>query len=860
VGPAFVIQSRLGRFTAALALIAFYFLSGKFGLSLAFLNRSASAVWPPTGLALAALLVCGCRLWPIVFVGAFLVNITTQGSFATTVGIATGNTLEALLGAWLVNKFAGGARAFDRARNLFPYIAVAALFSTAVSASVGVASLCLGGLEHWHRYGPVWLTWWLGDVNSDIIIAPLLLIWISRPAGVIKPARILEWVALLSIVLAVGVVIFLGGDRGIGSDLSLEYLALPPLLWVAFRWEAVGAITAAFIFAALALWGTLHGHGPFARPNANESLLLLQAFMGAMTITGLVLALLVTDSRQAERRLRIQEATSRILAEAPTLKAAAPRILQALCQEANWDWVAIWAGEQATQELTCVGVSHAQRPKLAEFETATLQAPPSVMAGLAEYALRKGAGSFLHDPSAGNDLARGSMASAAGFRTILFLPLPTGERLLALIELFSSTENKPDAEVLHMLEAIGRQIGQFIERKEAEHARAGLAAIVESSLDAIVGKNLDGVITSWNQGAERIFGYSAQEALGQSIGLIIPPEQTEEETTILSRVKRGHVVPPYETVRIRKDQVRIDVALTVSPILDGSGNIVGAAKIARDITEQKNTRRALAETREMLRRYAEDLERRVQERTSKLQDTIRSLDAFCYTIAHDLRGPLRAIIGFSAQLLDQYRIQLDPEGLEYLSRIKNSGARMDQLILDLLKYGRLNTADLVLEAVDLEEIVHKVLLLFQNEIQQKGARVQLRQPLLSVQASTLILEQVLTNLLSNALKFAAGNTPPRVEIWTEHHVGMVRLCVRDNGIGINRQYFSKLFHPFSRLVNEQDFSGTGIGLAIVSKGAERMGGAVGVESEPGKGSCFWIELPQPGPSAIQQDEKGKGSS
>jgi PAS domain S-box-containing protein len=838
-------KSPAGRFTAILALAGVYFLGGKFGLSLAFLNRSASAVWPPTGLALAVLLVCGYRLWPGVFLGAFLVNFTTQGSFATTVGIATGNTLEALLGVWLVNRFAGGARAFERTQNLFPYLLLAAVLSTMVSATCGVTSLCLSGLEHWNQYGPVWLTWWLGDMISAIIIAPLLLIWITSRTGPIKAGRVLEWVALFTVVLIVGGIIFFGGSFWIASDPSLEYLALPPLLWVAFRLETTGAITASFVFAALALCGTLHGYGPFVRADANESLLLLQAFMGAITITGLVLALLVADSRRAERRLQVQEAVSRVLAEATRLKEAAPRILRALSQEGGWDWAAIWAQNQSTYELTCAHTWPDRTSEVAKFEAITPQAESEVKLGFAEEVFKRDPHILIRGPGDRDDFPRASVAIAAGFRTLLFVPLRVGERLSGVIELFSRAEYKPPAEIVHLLEAIGSQVGQYIERKAAEEAQARLAAIVKSSSDAIIGKTLDDIITNWNEGAKQIFGYSAEEVLGRPISLIIPPDRLEEETRILDRLKRGELVEPYETVRVRKDRVRIDIALTVSPILDASGNIVGAAKIARDITEQKTIRRALAETRETLRCYAEDLERRVEERTSKLQDTIRSLDAFCYTIAHDLRGPLRAIIGFSAQLLDQYQARLDPEAVDYLSRIKNSGSRMDQLILDLLKYGRLNTTELVLEFIDLEELVRNVLSSFQDEISQKGAQVRLREPLLAVKASAVILEQVLTNLLSNALKFIPSNIPPRVEIWTEPRNAMVRLCVRDNGIGIKPQYFSKLFRPFSRLVNDQDFSGTGIGLAIVSKGAERMGGSVGVESEPGKGSCFWIDLPQP---------------
>src|SRR5919108_5112687 len=157
-----------------LAVVGAYFLAGKFGLSLAFFHASASAVWPPSGIALAALLLWGYRLWPGIFLGAFLVNITTQGSAATTLGIATGNTLEAVIGAWLVGRYAGGLKAFERARNVFKFVVLAAILSTAVSATLGVTSLSLGGFAAWEDYQHIWLTWWLGDMVGNLIVAPLL--------------------------------------------------------------------------------------------------------------------------------------------------------------------------------------------------------------------------------------------------------------------------------------------------------------------------------------------------------------------------------------------------------------------------------------------------------------------------------------------------------------------------------------------------------------------------------------------------------------------------------------------------------------------------------------------------------------
>jgi len=273
------------------------------------------------------------------------------------------------------------------------------------------------------------------------------------------------------------------------------------------------------------------------------------------------------------------------------------------------------------------------------------------------------------------------------------------------------------------------------------------------------------------------------------------------------------------------------------------GKIIGASKIARDITEDKRNEQALHETREMLRQHAENLEKRVRERTSELQETIRSLDSFCYSIAHDLRAPLRAMSGFGTELMEQYGARLDQAGKEYLVRIRAAATRMDRLICDLLELGRLGTIEVPAEPVDLQAVVAKALAPLEKELQNKNADVRLKQPLLPVLASSVMLEQVLVNLLGNAIKFVPAKTPPKVEIWSEARGPMVRVSIRDNGIGMKSEHLGKLFHPFTRLVNGVDYPGTGIGLAIVRKGVERMGGRVGVDSEPGKGSCFWIELP-----------------
>ncbi|HTL59390.1 MAG TPA: MASE1 domain-containing protein [Candidatus Limnocylindrales bacterium] len=320
-------------------LTAVYYLAGKFGLSLAALNASASAVWPPTGIALASLLLWGSDTWPAVFFGAFLVNITTQGSFATSFGIATGNTLEAVLGAWLVWRFAGGANAFSKAQDTFKFTGLAAIVSTTPSATFGVTSLCLGGLASWNQYGSIWLTWWLGDMVSNVIIAPLVLIWKTQGLPRLTSKQIIEAALMLLTVIVTGSLLFLGKTASSAEHEPLGFLALPPLLWAAFRFGRRGAITAALIMSAIALWGTVHRFGPFVGSALNASLLFAQAFMGTSTLTALVLAALLSEQKKAEAILKESEVRFRAFFDNAAVGAvqldAAGRIVQvndAFCQ------------------------------------------------------------------------------------------------------------------------------------------------------------------------------------------------------------------------------------------------------------------------------------------------------------------------------------------------------------------------------------------------------------------------------------------------------------------------------------------------------------------------------------------------
>jgi diguanylate cyclase (GGDEF)-like protein len=284
-------------------LAAVYFAAGKLGLSMAFVHPSSTAVWPATGITLAAFLILGYRVWPGVFVGAFLVNITTAGSVLTSLGVATGNTLEGLAAAYLVLRFAKGRNAFDRTGDTFLFAGLC-LASATVAATIGVTSLALGGYAPWSHYGAIWSTWWLGDAVGDILVAPFLLLWISNFRVRFTWRECGELVALMGCLVLTGQIVFCGLFFSGPRNYPIEYLCTPFLIWAGLRFGQREAATASAVVSGIAVWGTLEGFGPFAIGSKNDSLLLLQAFMGIVSVMTLALAAMSAERQRVEEQVR----------------------------------------------------------------------------------------------------------------------------------------------------------------------------------------------------------------------------------------------------------------------------------------------------------------------------------------------------------------------------------------------------------------------------------------------------------------------------------------------------------------------------------------------------------------------------
>jgi len=283
-----------------------YFIAGKLGLLLASLHASASPVWPPAGIALAAMLLFGYRVWPAIFVGAFIVNLTTAGNVATSVAIAAGNTLEALVGAWLVNRFGGGKNFCDRPQSVFKF-AIAAAISTVISAALGVTSLALAGFANWSGYSAIWVTWWLGDVTSDLVVTPLILLWSAAAKRQWREKEVFEVGTLLLLLVLLSGVVFGGWLQISSKNYPITFVCGPVVIWMAFRFSQRETATGIFILSAIAVWGTLRGFGPFVQHTENESLVALQSWISVLTITAMALSAGMAERRRIEEELQQQK-------------------------------------------------------------------------------------------------------------------------------------------------------------------------------------------------------------------------------------------------------------------------------------------------------------------------------------------------------------------------------------------------------------------------------------------------------------------------------------------------------------------------------------------------------------------------
>ncbi|MBI3440876.1 MAG: PAS domain S-box protein [Proteobacteria bacterium] len=552
--------TNLKKVALILALATIYMVAAKLGLRLAMLAEQVTIIWPPTGIAMAALLLLGQEFWPGILLGAFLANVTTHEPVAVALGIAAGNTLEAVLAVWLLQRFVAVDTRLHRLKDVVGLIVCSAVFGTAVSASIGTLSLCLGGVQPWSAFGALWRIWWLGDAGGALIVAPAILAWAQGPY--VRP-RLIVIAEILSLAFWLSII-----STNIFSPIPLLgmtghaflYPVFPFIIWAALRFGQRGTTLLTLFISATAIAASVRGYELFTGGTTEENLMLLDIFMMTVAATGLLLGAAIAERQDAQKRLLDSQEHMRLILDS-SLDAVISIDAHGRITEWNMRAEIIfgWSAPEVMGKVmadTLIPANYRERH----------------WRGVNKF-LREGVSNILN-----KRIEMQALTKSGGI-------IP--------VELSITAQKNQD----YFFTAFIRDLS--LERQEG-NSRGLLSAIVESSSDAVISEALQGVITSWNAGAARLFGYTADEVVGKHISLIIPPDRLQEEAQIMEQVSSGKRVEHFDTVRVAKGGRPIQVSVAISPVRDTTGKVVGASKIARDISERLEASRKLRDAHRYL--------------------------------------------------------------------------------------------------------------------------------------------------------------------------------------------------------------------------------------------------------------------
>jgi PAS domain S-box-containing protein len=768
-----------------------YILGGKLGLKLAFVNEYTTAVWPPTGIALAGLLLWGYRMWPGVLIGAFLVNVTTGDlSVNRTLGsvvIASGNTLEALLGAYLVNRFARGARAFERAQHVFAFAVLAAIVSTTISATVGVTGLLLSSLAKLTNAADIWFTWWIGDASGDLVFAPALILWASHRRPQWTRARMIE-VGLLTLCLSllflsVFTDVFPSGPAHLGRAI----VCVPPLLWVAFRLGQREAATAILVLSCIAVWGATHGLR-IGQYSLAETVLEVQAYLAITSLMVLAVAAEVSEGRRRERE---QEHLAESLREHMQIVDLAC----VLVRDTN-DRITQWSsGAESLYGFTAreaVGeISHEL------FQTQFSDSKEQIRARLLSEGRWRG--ELRHKTREGREIVVASLQ---------VLHHGNGAKPAAILEVNND----------------------ITEQRRIENSLREQAQLLDLTQDAILSLQPDGTIEFWNRGAEERYGWRREEAIGQIAYDLLKTEFPDP----LSEIKLKLAQDGYwqgELVQSKRDGSKITVASRWAVRRGKDDQPSGYLEITTDITERKRTEQQLRQTQRLegLGILAGGI---AHDFNNLLVGVLGNA-----SLALDMMGPatparqmLQGIISASERAASLTRQLLAYAGKEYLAP---QPIDLSIVVRDLTGLLRTSIPKTVYLALDLQDSLPYV----------NADQTQLQQVIMNLvinAAEAIPLDTPGTVKIMTATRrpdaddheHAVTPLPPDDKTY-------VVLTVADTGQGMTPEIQSRIFDPFYTT----KFTGRGLGLSAVLGIVKAHQGAITLKTVPGKGTTFTLLLP-----------------
>jgi PAS domain S-box-containing protein len=834
------------RLAAVGGLAAVYFLTARLGLSLG-VAEQVTAIWPPTGIALAALLTFGPALWPGVWGGALLANLAASEPLGTALGVATGNTLEALAGAWLLRR-AGFSHDIDRLRDVLSLVVLVAVGATAISATVGVTSLCVGGVQPWTRFEDLWIVWWLGDAMGALLVAPLLLTWQRWRWSQWSAARAAECAVLFVGLAVTARLVFGQADVDQGRLHPYSYVLFPFVIWAALRFGQRGSSLAVLASAAVATWATVHGRDLIGAPGTALSLVYLQGYMGVVAVTGLMLGAAMSERNRAEGHRSAGYAVASILNEAGTLAEAAPRILRAICECLDFDLGALWSADRQANSLRCVELWRAPRVAADEFAAVTRARTFDPGIGLPGRVWSSGRPAWIEDVVEDLNFPRAPFAARAGLHAAFGFPILVEGEVLGVVEFFSRELRRPDDKLLQLVETLGSQIGQYIERRTAEEAvrisEARKAGVLASVLDGIVTIDHLGRLVEFNAGAERIFALSASDVIGRDLAELIVPERLRERhrSSLARYVETGAgtlLDRRIEMPALRADGTEFPVELTIRRVIGSQPPMITA--YLRDIT----ARLRVEEERARLLAGEQQARARAEALAADLSEQQKAKDRFLAMLGHELRNPLAPITNV-LEILRQRGAAEDVRGMyEMMARQVRHMARLVDDLLDVSRIGRGGVA-LRSERVDLGRLVASTVQANRSLLDGRRHRLKLDLPAdaLWIDGDPTRLEQVVANLLGNAARYTPEGGEVTVSLRREG--GRAALAVRDTGIGIRAELLSQIFEAFHQgdHVAGSVQQGLGLGLTLVRSLVELHGGSVEAASDgPGQGSEFTVRFP-----------------
>jgi PAS domain S-box-containing protein len=805
------------RYLGTLLTVAIaYFVLAKLGLRLASINPSASPIWPATGLALAAVLLSGLRVWPAILIGAFAANVTTAGTLETSACIALGNTLEGVVGGYLIERWSGGRGTFMSPLRVAKFALVVAGPATIISATIGLLTLSVAGLAAWDNFTPIWVTWWLGDAAGALVVTPVIVLWAQTEWRAFGRRQAWMAVSVLISAVVVGLVAFSPLLPRTEYTSPLGFLAILPLVWAALRRGPRDTATVGLILTGFAIWATIEHAGAFGDIGLNPSFLLLLTFMLSVSVPSLALSADVAMRQVTEDTLRrtqidldqrVKERTA-ALADANIHLTEAQR----LANLGNWRWDVLqntfsWSG----QLMEIYGL----RP--GEFK-GTVQ----------EFV------GFIHPDD--RVQVRDSISAA----------LRSGKE-------FSHEERiiRPDGSIRH-LHSVGevirdengaaiRMLGicqDVTERKQAERAlqdsEQNYRLLLRGARDyAIYMLDVQGQVRSWNEGAQRLQGYAAAEIIGRHFRIFLPEEVRAgamASDALITAAREDQF--ETETWLIRKDGSRFYANVVMDAIRNDAGELIGFAKLTRDITTQHEAQLALEQAREQV---------------SQAQK-MEALGQLTGGIAHDFNNLLMIVSGYAQILQGRLREAKEVQAVQAIRAAANRGERLTR---QLLAFSR--RQQLMPVVVDLRQRVDSVRDMLAPSLRGNIELLcDIEDKIWPVEVDLGELELALVNIAVNArdampdggiITLTARNVVLKAGSAAGSLQGeFVALAIIDTGSGMPADVLAHVFEPF--FTTKPVGKGTGLGLSQVHGFANQSGGEVTLSSEPGRGTVVTIYLPR----------------